>query len=245
MLRVTLLAVLLLALPLSGCLDDITGSTSCDPYLGECRYELLQDDPYAKLLIEIDYVQGNVPDSEALDLLKQRIGEVTAKQAPVQVEQRGFDSNDDSYTMDEIRALEEHYRTYRKGDDRAVIHLLYLNGEFEENADTLGIAYTGTSIVMFKERIADAAFLLVSAQDIEKAVIVHEFGHLLGLVNIGYTSPHDHEDPDHPHHSNNDESVMYWAIESVDIGNQLDGEPPNDYDADDKDDLRLMRQGKL
>ena len=98
---------------------------------------------------------------------------------------------------------------------------------------------------MFKEKIEDASFLLISATDIEKAVIVHEFGHLLGLVNNGYQSPHDHEDPQHPHHSNNEESVMYWAIESQDIGNQIDGEPPNDFDSYDLDDLNLMKQGKL
>jgi len=74
---------------------------------------------------------------------------------------------------------------------------------------------------------------------------VHEYGHLVALVNNGYESPHDHEDPDHPNHSNNDDSVMYWAIESQDIANQIDGEPPNNFDSDDLDDLRLMKEGKL
>ena len=132
-----------------------------------------------------------------------------------------------------------------KVGDEFVIHILYLNGEFEDNNNALGIAYKGSSFAMFQEKIEDAAFLFISAQDIEKAVLVHEYGHLLGLVNMGYTSPHDHEDPDHPHHSNNEESVMYWAIESQDFYNQLDGEPPNNFDSYDLDDLNLMRQGKL
>ena len=38
---------------------------------------------------------------------------------------------------------------------------------------------------------------------------------------------------------------MYWAVESVDLGNQLAGEPPNQFDSDDLDDLRRMREGKL
>ena len=38
---------------------------------------------------------------------------------------------------------------------------------------------------------------------------------------------------------------MYWAIESQDIGNQIDGTPPNNFDSDDLDDLRLMREGQL
>ena len=87
--------------------------------------------------------------------------------------------------------------------------------------------------------------MIISSTVIERSVIVHEFGHLLGLINNGYQSPHNHEDSEHPHHSNNDESVKYWAIESQDIGNQIDGEPPNNFDSDDLDDLRLMKEGKL
>ena len=43
----------------------------------------------------------------------------------------------------------------------------------------------GSSFALFKEKIEDSAFLLISSTDIEKSVIVHEFGHLLGLVNNG------------------------------------------------------------
>ena len=126
-----------------------------------------------------------------------------------------------------------------------MIHILYLNGEFEDYDKTLGLAYTGSSFAIFHEKIEDAAFLLISAQDIEKSVLVHEYGHLLGLVNNGYTSPHDHEDSEHPNHSNNEDSVMYWAVESQDLYNQLDGEPPNNFDNYDLDDLKLMKEGKL
>ena len=145
----------------------------------------------------------------------------------------------------EILEIEDSERKKFKSGNEFVIHILYLNGEFEDNENTLGLAYKGSSFAMFQEKIEDAAFLFISAEDIEKSVLVHEYGHLLGLVNMGYTSPHDHEDPEHPHHSNNEESVMYWAIESQDFYNQLDGEPPNNFDSYDLDDLNLMRQGKL
>ena len=141
--------------------------------------------------------------------------------------------------------IENNQRTQSKSGNKFVIHILYLNGEYEDNDQTLGLAYSGSSFALFKEKIEDSAFLLISSTDIEKSVIVHEFGHLLGLVNNGYQSPHNHEDSQHPHHSDNDESVMYWAIESQDIGNQIDGEPPNNFDSDDLDDLRLMKEGKL
>ena len=235
----------ILVLTTPGCLDSLKDSVvSCDNITGECRYEILKGNEYSKIHIEVNYVTGNSPESDALNLLKQRIQEVTDK-STITVSQSSFGSTDNSYTLEEILELEDKQRTRFKSGNTFVIHILYLNGEYSDNDQTLGLAYSGTSFAIFKEKIEDAAFLLISAKDIEKSVLVHEFGHLLGLVNNGYQSPHDHEDPQHPHHSNNEESVMYWAIESQDIGNQLDGEPPNDFDNYDLDDLKLMKEGKL
>jgi len=239
----TIAMILVLAAP--GCLDNLQENlVSCENITGQCRYEILKENNYSKLHIEINYVTGNEPDSDALNLLKQRIQEVTDKTS-ISVSQSSFGSTDNSYTLEEILEIENNERTRTKSGNTFVIHILYLNGEYEDNDQTLGLAYSGSSFALFKEKIEDSAFLLISSTDIEKSVIVHEFGHLLGLVNNGYQSPHNHEDSQHPHHSNNDESVMYWAIESQDIGNQIDGEPPNNFDSDDLDDLRLMKEGKL
>ena len=237
--------IVILVFTMPGCLDSLKDSVvSCDNITGECRYEILRGNEYSKIHIEVNYVTGNSPESDALNLLKQRIQEVTDK-STITVSQSSFGSTDNSYTLEEILELENKQRTRFKNGNTFVVHILYLNGEYSDNDQTLGLAYSGTSFAIFKEKIEDAAFLLISSKDIEKSVIVHEFGHLLGLVNNGYQSPHDHEDPQHPHHSNNEESVMYWAIESQDIGNQIDGEPPNDFDNYDLDDLKLMKEGKL
>ncbi|HJM17091.1 MAG TPA: hypothetical protein QGI59_01130 [Candidatus Poseidoniia archaeon] len=237
--------IVILVFTMPGCLDSLKDSVvSCDNITGECRYEILRGNEYSKIHIEVNYVTGNSPESDALNLLKQRIQEVTDK-STITVSQSSFGSTDNSYTLEEILELENKQRTRFKNGNTFVVHILYLNGEYSDNDQTLGLAYSGTSFAIFKEKIEDAAFLLISSKDIEKSVIVHEFGHLLGLVNNGYQSPHDHEDSQHPHHSNNEESVMYWAIESQDIGNQIDGEPPNDFDNYDLDDLKLMKEGKL
>ena len=237
--------IIMSLLAVSGCLDSFKDQVvSCENITGECRYEILQSSQYSKLHIEINYVTNNAPDSDAINLLKQRIKDVSDKTS-ITVSQSAFGSTDNSYSLEEIIDIEKNERERFKSGDTFVIHILYLNGEYQDNDKTLGLAYTGSSFVLFKEKIEDASFLLISPTDIEKSVIVHEFGHLLGLINNGYQSPHNHEDSQHPNHSNNEESVMYWAIESQDIGNQIDGEPPNEFDADDLDDLRLMKEGKL
>ena len=74
---------------------------------------------------------------------------------------------------------------------------------------------------------------------------MHEFGHLLGLVNLVYKSPVDHEDKDHPGHSNNEDSVMYWAVESADIGNIITGQLPDEFDNDDLNDLSGILSGEI
>ena len=228
-----------------GCLEDLRDDiSSCESITGACRYEILQVSKYSRLHIEINYVTDNAPDSDAINLLKTRIEEVTDKSS-ISVSQNSFGSTDESYTLEEILAIEDTQRQRYKSGNTFIIHILYLNGEYQDNEQALGVAYKGSSFVLFKEKIDDASFLLISDKDIEKSVIVHEFGHLLGLVNMGYQSPHDHEDPDHPHHSNNEESVMYWAIESQDIANQIDGEPPNNFDSYDLDDLARMKEGSL
>ena len=243
--RVFPIVIIMLLLATSGCLDSLKDQiVSCENITGECRYEILQGNTYSKLHIEINYVTDYSPDSGAIDILKKRIQDVSDKTS-ITVSQSGFGSTDSSYSLEEIVNIEKNERERFKSGDIFVIHILYLNGEYQDNDKTLGLAYGGSSFVLFKEKIEDASFLLISPADIEKSVIVHEFGHLLGLINNGYQSPHNHEDPQHPNHSNNEESVMYWAIESQDIGNQLDGEPPNNFDADDLDDLRLMKEGSL
>tara|TARA_Y100001970_G_scaffold17572_1_gene19759 strand:+ start:293 stop:1027 length:735 start_codon:yes stop_codon:yes gene_type:complete len=238
-------AFVMLIFLMPGCLEDLREDiSSCESVTGACRYEILQASKYSRLHIEINYVTDNAPDSDAINLLKTRIEEVTDKSS-ISVSQNSFGSTDESYTLEEILAIEEAQRQRYKSGNTFIIHIMYLNGEYQDNEQALGVAYKGSSFVLFKEKIDDASFLLISDKDIEKSVIVHEFGHLLGLVNMGYQSPHDHEDPDHPHHSNNEESVMYWAIESQDIANQIDGEPPNNFDSYDLDDLARMKEGSL
>jgi hypothetical protein len=47
-----------------------------------------------------------------------------------------------------------------------------------------------------------------------------------------------HEDGQHPKHSTNDQSVMYWAVENT-LGIQgLLGTIPNQFDQNDIDDVR-------
>ena len=74
---------------------------------------------------------------------------------------------------------------------------------------------------------------------IEDAVTMHEVGHLLGLVDLYLET--GRADPEHPGHSRNTRSVMYWAVESNLVADLLTGGPPKDFDNDDLADLQSIR----
>ena len=90
-----------------GCLEDLRDDiSSCENITGACRYEILQASKYSRLHIEINYVTDNAPDSDAINLLKTRIEEVTDKSS-ISVSQNSFGSTDESYTLEEILAIED------------------------------------------------------------------------------------------------------------------------------------------
>ena len=94
-----LVITIMLVLATPGCLDSLKDDlVSCDNITGQCRYEILRANEYSTIHLEINYVTGNSPDSDALNLLKQRIKEVTDK-STVTVSQNSFGSTQNSYTL--------------------------------------------------------------------------------------------------------------------------------------------------
>ncbi|MCK5343984.1 MAG: hypothetical protein KAR20_11300, partial [Candidatus Heimdallarchaeota archaeon] len=84
---------------------------------------------------------------------------------------------------------------------------------------------------------------LVDSVDYEKSVVIHEFGHLLAMVNIGYQSDRNHEDTQGSH-CINDDCVMYRSVETVSIGSlitQEDPKPPTDFDNDCRSDMANLK----
>ena len=132
------------------------------------------------------------------------------------------------------------------GSDTLHWYFLLPAGTYTDES-VLGVAVDASTIAIFKDSVdeAEGFFGRPSSEEVERAVTVHEAGHLLGLVNLVYQSPIPHEDSNHPGHSNNEDSVMYWAIESNDVGNFISGDLPDQFDNDDKSDLAGMASGEL
>lgn len=229
----TLLAVALLAMTgLAGCINDL-------PFVGgpDLPGDYIVDDEYAKWTIEVDYVQGHRPDGAAIDLLRNRMSELVQKDSITVVVDDVLQDGRDTWNDSQIRALSEQQRDNDHGDGTVVTHVLYLDGAYSKGS-VLGITYGDKELVaIFDETIGNAANLIFSSRQIEQAVLVHEFGHVIGLVNSGTAMASPHEDADHRGHSNNDQSVMYWAVETTDITRIFTGGLPTRFDAKDKADI--------
>jgi len=121
-------------------------------------------------------------------------------------------------SIDQIRTIEEQNRTVYNTDTMIGVYLLYTNGNFTDDK-VLGAAYRNTSMVLFGKKIHDnsGAVGQASRTKLEATVLEHEFGHLLGLVDLGSTMQTNHKDASHGNHCNNTDCLMYYAAETTDI----------------------------
>ena len=245
--------LLVCTLMLQGCLSGITGAI--DEAVPERRgvpggltLACLMDDQFTTMVVEIDHAPGRAPASSTVDLLEERLSEVCSKPGGISVElqETAFEELE-SWTADDVRRVALETREAPPMDGQVLRwHLLMPDGAYEEES-VLGVAVNAADVAIFGERIEDSENFLQrpSAEEIENSVAVHEVGHLLGLVNAVYRSPRDHEDPEHPHHSSNDESVMYWAVESSSLNAVFTGSLPDAFDEDDLADLADLQDGTI
>lgn len=250
------LALLVAATFLAGC--TLPWDRVIDGGPGDAAKDLVSGSQYANLLVEIDHPSGAGPNAKAVEHLKSTLREVTGKTTITVELDASIPSSTKKYSFDEIADLERENRDRRSSGDTSVLYVVYVAGGSEEDTSEgviLGATYSGTSIVMFKGNLransGGGALSGKPSEDvIESAVLVHEFGHAAGLVNLGAEMVRNHEDPQNKGHSSNPESVMYWAVENTAglVGILKCGLDPTcgiplAFDADDKADLKRLREG--
>jgi hypothetical protein len=256
--RVALVVAVALAVSLSagGCLTMVLGGGGPGPT------DFVTSKTYTKWVIEVDSVQGQGPPSGLLDFVKGRLGSVADK--PDGIEMRVDESampghGSGSWSIKDIEQTSDAHQGTHTSGNTAVLHLLFLDGHSEGDSDgarVLGSTLTYSSgghvaktgpIAIFSQSIKDSCTLLSSSPctdpaPIWRAVLVHEFGHAMGLVNNGIPMVKNHEastcngNPDHKHSANTG-SVMNCSVESGNLLGVFGSNIPNDYDGDDRADL--------
>jgi predicted Zn-dependent protease len=127
---------------------------------------------------------------------------------------------DENYTAERILELADEHLPVTAESGVVTYRALWLDGYLEVDgvAETsvLAVSISGTDVIaMFKPVIESTSTLEPVAAYSEQAVILHEVGHALGLVNNGVEMVADHQDTDNGHHCTNEQCVMYYANEGA------------------------------
>lgn len=208
---------------------------------GASARDLLAADDFDSLVVQVSYVEGFRPTDEGLDILADFLGERVNKPRGIEIQLAPplLITSQATYTVADIRALEETHRTaYTEGSTLAV-HFLFLDGEYSEAANVLGLAYHNTSMIVFAEKIREysGGAFQPSIGTVEGVVANHEVGHILGLVNNGSAMQTPHQDEPNGRHCDDPDCLMYYAVRTTDfVSNLLGGMPTLDQDC--IDDLR-------
>lgn len=187
--------------------------------VGASAAEFLRSDKYNSLLVEVQYMKGAAPDTEAVENMRSFISTYCNKPSGVTITTKEINPPAQAnYSVEEILDVEQEYRVEFSGNRRIVIYMLYVNGKFT-NENVLGAAYQNTSAVIFSKTIQEnsGAIGQPSRTKLETTVLQHEVGHLLGLVDVGTPMQTAHKDSQHGSHCDNTNCLMYYASETTDV----------------------------
>jgi predicted Zn-dependent protease len=197
---------------------------------GDSANDLLSANTFNKMIVEIAFIEGFRPTQKALDNFKNFIEERTFKPAGVAfIEKQIPASGKTEYTLEDVVTIEKEHRTQYNTSTTIAVWVLFINGNSSRDSNQssiLGSAYWNTSFVIYEETIQSLSNSAFEPERslLESAVIRHEFGHILGLTNIGTELQSDHEDQEHKGHCVVDSCLMYFAAEtSQGIDNMISG----------------------
>jgi predicted Zn-dependent protease len=200
--------------------------------VGSSARDILSDKHYKTLSIEIIYMTGFRPEDQSIENLKQLITSICNKPDGINVIFSEIPAQGKSaYSLDDVRELEKEYRTQFTFKKDLAVSFLFLDGPSSDdqgNSMVLGQAYYNTSMVIYEKSLQDNAggFGQPSLYKLETTVINHEFGHILGLVNLGSTMYSLHQDTPHGSHCDNTNCLMYWEAETGSVFSNLIGNSP-------------------
>lgn len=194
-----------------------------DRNMGVSASELLDDNTYKSLDVEIQFITGFKPDSGTVDYLRTFLETYLNKPKGINIVLKELSTiKQDALSRDEVVAIEKEKRTLFAEQDKIAIYILFTNGVHTGNK-ILGMAYRNTSVVIYGKAIRKQSSMAgrLTHQELETAVLLHEIGHLLGLVNKGSTLRSDHIDSTYHDHCNNRKCLMYHSVETKNLSTIL------------------------
>lgn len=184
---------------------------------GSSSRDLLSDDIYTSMVVEVVYVEGFQPTQTAINNFKSFLESRTNKPGGIFVETRSIPSPGiTSYSTKDYVDFELANRTYYNTENQIAVWAYFADGKADGDTNTevsLGTAYRNTSFIVYEETVQSLSggFNQPSTVVLESTVIEHEFGHILGLVNFGAPMQSPHEDAENPKHCDVESCLMFYA----------------------------------
>jgi hypothetical protein len=214
-----LLPVLCLMLFLFSCKKESTNPESLpnaysDQSVGASANDMLSADKYTTLNIQIQYMPGYELDATTIANVTTYLTSLCNKPGGINITQSEIAANGDTLNVSEVAVIESQNRTSYTSGTTLAVHVLVTDG-YDTSLTTLGFAYRNTSICLFGEDIFNNSGGAgeVTRIGLESTVLEHEFGHIMGLVNLGTPMVVFHQDTAHGNHCNNPNCLMYYAVE--------------------------------
>ncbi|MDG3580939.1 MULTISPECIES: membrane metalloprotease [Galbibacter] len=187
---------------------------------GDSAHEILSDEEFTDMVIEVVYVEGYQPSQISLNNLTSFIKQRCYKPGGIELNLRAIQApGKETYTIQEIDSIEREIRSQYNNGKRLALFISFMDGSFNEDTDSsvvLGVAYRNTSFVVFEETIQTLSDQITEPDRdlLESTVLRHEFSHLLGLVDLGTDMLTDHLDTENGHHCNVESCLMNFKVES-------------------------------
>lgn len=236
-----LLFSLLLSLTQCSKSDAVNGTNSANNQtLGTSANDFLSSNKFTSLTIQLQYMPGFAPDATALNNLTNFLNSLLNKPEGISIIQTPIAaSGKASLSIDDIVKIENTNRTAFNNGKNIAVYVLYADAPYTQN-NVLGIAYKNTSLVIFAATInANSGGLnQTSRTKLETVVTEHEFGHLLGLTDLGTKMVTPHKDAANGSHCNNTNCLMYYASQTTMIGGLILTGPIPTLDANCRADLQ-------
>jgi hypothetical protein len=210
--------------------------------VGDFAGPLLAKNAVTKIVYELLLQEGLGPNQHTLDHVTGQLKKFSGGKT-IQIERTDIPPGPTTWNTTQLHSYADKYGRFKTGGDTAVLHVLFVHGSLPGAA---GVATRADVLSMFPDSYKGGA-PTASEAAIEDVVTMHETGHILGLIDLWLdTGRGDYKDDPAPggHHSANQDSVMFWRVETLDVKSFFRGGPPTEFDSEDQADLMAIHNGK-
>ena len=180
--------------------------------VGASANEILSSGSYSSIRLQINYMPGFAPDGAALNNLVTYLTALINKPNGIIITQAQIAASGKTVlTLAEVYEIEKANRSFFTSGTQLAIYCLFVDCKYTD-ANAIGLAYKNTSMVLFGQTVHESSGAIgqIGRTKLETTVEEHEFGHLMGLVDLGSPMQVPHKDAT-SNHCNNSSCLMYFA----------------------------------